>query len=110
MNQSEDVEVIKKHLLNTLNEMGVVVKSIILFGSRAKGEFSKSSDYDFLIIVNKTYDFKEKMKIRKKLNQTLAKLLIPSDIIINSEEEIEYKKNRIGCITRYALKEGIKLW
>lgn len=29
------------------------LKKIILYGSRARGDFSEGSDYDFLIIVNK---------------------------------------------------------
>lgn len=109
MEPNRDISFIKKEILQALSEMEVTVKDIILFGSRARKEYTKYSDYDFLIIVDKSYSFKEKMRIRKKINQVLAKLLIPSDIIINSEEEIKHKKDRIGCITRYAIREGNKI-
>jgi predicted nucleotidyltransferase len=111
-NKVEDkipINEIKKKIMECLDKRGVVVKSIILFGSRARGDFSKYSDYDLLIITEKTFTIKEKREISKKVNKVLARMFIPSDIIINSEEEVEYKKDRIGCVTRYALKEGVKI-
>ena len=109
MENERIIKDIKEKIVECLNKMSISAKNIILFGSRARGDSSKYSDYDFLIITEKTFNIKEKMEINKKVNQILAKLLIPSDIIINSEEEVEYKKNRIGCVARYALKEGIKI-
>jgi predicted nucleotidyltransferase len=100
---------IKAEILRCLEGMQVSMKSIILFGSRAIGDFSKYSDYDFLIITEKTYSIKEKMEIAKAIRKALAELYIPTDIIINSEEEVEYKKNKIGYVTRYALKEGVSI-
>jgi len=100
---------IKAEILRCLEEIQVSVKSIILFGSRAKGDFSKYSDYDFLIITEKTFSIKEKMEIARVLRKALAELYIPTDIIINSEEEVEYKRNKIGYVTRYALKEGVSI-
>ncbi|MGB9772527.1 MAG: nucleotidyltransferase domain-containing protein, partial [Bacteroidota bacterium] len=90
-----------------LNEMGVSIKQVILFGSRARGDYSKNSD--FLIITERTFGFKEKMQIASATRRALAELYVYADIVINSEEEVEIKKGRIGCVTRYALKEGIKI-
>jgi len=97
---------IKAEILKCLKEIRVSVKQIILFGSRAKGNYSKFSDYDFLIITNETFTIREKMEIAKKVRMALAELYIHADVIINSEEEAEFKKNKIGYVTRYALKEG----
>jgi hypothetical protein len=55
----------------------------------------------------KTFPIREKMGIAKVARKALSEFLVPSDVIINSEEEVEIKKNRIGCITRYAIEEGI---
>jgi len=101
------IKVIKEEILKCLNEMGISVRHIIIFGSRARGGFSKKIDYDFLIITEKTFVVKEKMQIAATIRKALAGLHIFADIIINSEEEAEIKKDRIGCVTRYALKEGI---
>lgn len=35
------------------NKLKTHLKKIILFGSRARGDFREGSDYDFLIIVDK---------------------------------------------------------
>jgi predicted nucleotidyltransferase len=100
---------IKTQILKVLDDMDISVKQIVLFGSRARGNFLRDSDFDFLIITGASFDFKEKMQIAAAIRKKLAELYVNADIIINSEEEIKLKRNRIGCVTRYALKEGIKL-
>ncbi|MCL0057329.1 nucleotidyltransferase domain-containing protein [Dehalococcoidia bacterium] len=107
--KEKSIEDIKAEIWECLDEMGVTVKNIILFGSRARGDFSKSSDYDFLIVTEKTFTIKEKMKIAKKIRVVLAEFYIPADIIIKSEEELENFRHRIGTVTREALKEGMEI-
>lgn len=111
MNKREEKSLaeIKSEILKSLAEMGVSVKKIILFGSRARGDFSRRSDYDFLIITEQTLPIQEKMKVSRKVNQALASLLIPSDIILKSWEEAEILKQEIGTVVREALKEGIEI-
>jgi len=82
---------------------------IILFGSRATGEFSERSDYDILIIVQKTLAIEVKMKLLRRLRKELAKKGIDADIIIKSNDEVEYYKDKIGSVVRTALKEGMAL-
>lgn len=63
---------IKSIILNVSEENGILVKEVILFGSRARGDFNPSSDYDFLIITNNNYERQEKMKIAKEIRKRLA--------------------------------------
>jgi len=84
-------------------------EKIILFGSRAKGEFSEVSDYDILIIVQKNLAIEEKMRLLVRLRKELAKKGIDADIIIKSKDEVEYYKDKIGSVVRTALKEGVAL-
>jgi len=100
---------IKAEILKCLKELGVEVEKIILFGSRARGDSSSSSDYDFLIITTQTFPIKEKMAIAQKLSQSLARLLISTDIIIKSRPEVERLKQEIGTVVREALKEGVEI-
>jgi len=100
---------IKKVIKEVLKEFKVNLKSLILFGSIAKGEEFEHSDWDFLIIVKEDLSLPEKRKIAKEVRVRLAELYIPCDIIIKSESEIEYYRNFIGSITRQALKEGIEI-
>ena len=43
---------------------------VILFGSRARGDYRKDSDWDFLILMDKPVDWKLKDKIRDKIFDT----------------------------------------
>ncbi len=70
--KEKSIEDIKVEIWKCLDEMSVTVKNIILFGSRARGDFSKFSDYDFLIVTEKTFTIKEKMKIAKRIRVALA--------------------------------------
>lgn len=53
--------------------------------------------------------FNEKWDIIDEIKIKLAKLGIPNDIIIKSEEDVEKAKNDVGRITYYVLKEGVEL-
>jgi predicted nucleotidyltransferase len=107
--EQRSLEEIKAEILKSLEQMGVETKKIILFGSRARGDFSKSSDYDFLIITAKTFSIKEKREIAAGIRKVLVSFYIASDIIIKSEGEVEYFRNKIGSVVRQALKEGVAL-
>jgi len=105
----KSLEEIKAEIIKSLERRGISVKKIILFGSRARGDSSSSSDYDFLIITERTFSIEEKREIVAGIKEVLVNLYIPSDIIIKSEEEVEYFKDKIGSVVRQALKEGIAL-
>ena len=103
----KDIENLKKQISGTLDEMGILAKKIILFGSRARGKISKYSDYDFLIITEKTFSIHEKMEISKSIRENLAKFAL--DVIVKSEDEVKKQKSQIGTVVREALKEGIEI-
>jgi predicted nucleotidyltransferase len=90
----------------TIENRGLKVLKIILFGSRAKDKAREDSDWDFLVIVDKDLDRTDKWDIIIKIKRKLAELKIPNDIIINSIKEFEERKNNVGYITYYALREG----
>lgn len=101
----EAIEIITEEL----RKRGIKILKIILFGSRAKGTFKKESDWDFFVIIDRKMSFNEKWEIIDDIKVRLAKLGIPNDIILKSEEEVEQAKDDVGRITHYILKEGIEL-
>jgi len=103
------IERIKRTIIDELEGSGYSVERIILFGSRARGEYDDESDWDLLIIMKDKYSIDEKMLIMKIVNRVLARILIPSDIIIKSSKEIDFYKEQIGSVVREALKEGIEI-
>jgi uncharacterized protein len=82
---------------------------ILLFGSRARKDCSNDSDYDFLIITKETIDIRRKRTLKSLLRKELAQLKIPADMLIQSEEEINSKKEITGHILKQVLREGIVL-
>ena len=107
--QNQDIKIVKENILKTLHEIGASAQKIILFGSRARNDFTPLSDYDVLIIMEKPFEIKEKMSISKNIRQYLARSGLDVDVIIKSENEVNILKDKPGSIVRNALKEGFAL-
>ncbi len=82
---------------------------IILFGSRSRNDFNSQSDYDILVIVNNNMEVKEKRYYANMIMDKLAEMEILTDVIVRTEKDIDYYKEKIGSITREAISEGISL-
>lgn len=81
---------------------------VLLFGSRARKDHSGHSDYDLLIITDKTFTPREKLHWMSVLNKALVQTIhAPVDVLLNSEEEI--KKELPGHVVRWATKEDLLL-
>lgn len=80
---------------------------IILFGSRARGEYDNHSDLDILVICPFTG---ERRKIISGFLRKLNDLELAIDIIVLSPEEFECDKNIPGTIARPAWLEGKVLY
>ena len=100
----QNLEKIKKAVYTILPE-----SEIILFGSRAREEFRDDSDYDIMVVVPFEIDVKEKMKLNSKMRKLLAKNKIDVDVTIQSQKELEIKKDLLGHVASYAMKEGVKI-
>ena len=82
---------------------------ILLFGSRARKDNAIDSDYDLLVITKETIDIRKKRTIKSMVRKELARFKIPADILIQSEDEINLKKEITGHILKQALREGVAL-
>lgn len=80
------------------------VQKIILFGSRARGDWLHTSDYDFIIV---SPDF-EKIGFLERPVQVLrkTKTYFAMDLLCYTPQEFEKKRKQIGTVSQ-ALKEGI---
>ncbi|NLI56212.1 nucleotidyltransferase domain-containing protein [bacterium] len=105
--KKQNIIKIKNIIMKVLNENGFKDAKIILFGSRAKGDFKTLSDWDFLIVLKKELSMQEKRDISHFIRKALADIYIPSDVIVRSEDEVERRKNVIGSVIRSAIKTGI---
>ncbi len=83
---------------------------IILFGSYARGDFTKDSDVDLIIIDNK---FRKKNVFHRTKNLWInwhikQKLKYPVDFLCYTPEEFEKLKKQVSIVSE-ALREGIEI-
>lgn len=88
---------------------GVAVEQIVLFGSRARGDADTQSDWDLLIILQDPLSRQQRIDLFARLNRALARLLIPCDLIIRSQQEVQREAQQVGSVVRRALMEGLPL-
>lgn len=98
---------IKSIIKNTLKEY--TIEKIILFGSRARGDYDKNSDYDLYIVIKEDLDYERKVELIDLLLEKLAIEGVCADIILNTQLKMNYYKEKIGTVTRYAAEEGIEI-
>jgi predicted nucleotidyltransferase len=82
---------------------------VMLFGSRAKETAKDESDYDVLIIIKHSLSPDKKLPIRSQIRKDLLKQGIRSDILIQSQTEVEKKKKLPGHLIRNIMKDAILL-
>ena len=98
-----------------LDKIKAVVKihfsdaEIMLFGSRARKDSDSDSDFDILIITSKNLSPKNKTPLKTQIRKDLLSAGIRSDILIQSEQEIDKKKRLPGHLIKNILKEAIIL-
>lgn len=76
---------------------------IILFGSWARGDATKDSDLDLLVVLSKV---EHKRKAAIAIGNSLSNLPISKDILVTTPDEIEKYGKTVGDILRPALEEG----
>ena len=99
----------KKIINDEVRRAGYNVDRIILFGSRARGDFKEDSDWDFFVVVDKNI-FKEDMKIiLRNIRRRMAINNISNDIIVKSKDIYKNQKNDTGFLSYYVNKEGVNI-
>ena len=80
---------------------------IVLFGSAARGEMSRDSDLDLLVVVPAG---QHRRKTAQVLYRKLVDLGFAVDIVVVTEDDIERFADNPGMIIGAALKEGVDLY
>lgn len=104
MAENRDIENITEFINAVRREFAP--EEIILFGSRARGDHWKPSDYDFIVVSKKFVgiDWLERMIAVQRLWDQPEDI----DVLPYTPEEFERKKNEIG-IVRAAVREGKRI-
>ncbi|HOJ85463.1 MAG TPA: nucleotidyltransferase domain-containing protein [Elusimicrobiales bacterium] len=109
MNEKEAIEKIKNVILDECNKAGVEVLKIILFGSRARGDAKKDSDFDVYVVV-KDIDFMVYKKLYSSLLWRFAEVGLDVDIVLRTKEVFDRNKEFLGYVSYYVNRDGVVLW
>jgi len=100
-----------ERLRSILDELEVPYDRILLFGSRARRDFREESDWDFLIILQKKLDFKEKKELWYEIYRRFHEYFsfASVDIILKDVESFEKEKTIANTISNEVYLEGIEV-
>ncbi len=102
-------KILKESIKRELERRKLKAYKIILFGSRTRGTYRKSSDWDLLIVLKNSLSRLEKLRTEAEIRSKLIQHGIRPDVIITTAESLRKFKADKGSIIYYALKEGKKL-
>ena len=104
-------KIIKEVITNILLDAGFTVSEVILFGSRARGNFAEESDWDILVLIRENLKLEERKALWRKIYYTMHSYFPRAsfDIIIKNQDTFEAEKDVVNTISNEAYTEGIKL-
>ncbi len=103
----EALRKIKEVILSTAKKHGIEIDKIILFGSRARGDYTKESDWDILIVIKNIHSKNILDEFWLEIDRKLVDNGIIPEILIIGKETFEKYKNLTGFVYYWAEKEGI---
>jgi predicted nucleotidyltransferase len=108
MTDSEANSIAVRTIREEFSRRNIDIQKIVLFGSRAKGIPRSDSDWDFIVITKESLTRKNKVEAQLAVISKLAKSMIDVELIVKDQETVDKQRNNIGCITHYALEDGIE--
>ena len=80
---------------------------VIVFGSYGRGDATKDSDLDLIVVEKETSNHGEEMI---RLNDAVGSLGVGVDLLVYSEAEFELRKNWCTTPVYWAVREGKVLY
>ncbi len=108
---SEIKKIIRGETSRVLKNQGIALCKVILFGSRARGDFDEESDWDVLVLADKDLTPSEKIRLWYEIYKALHRKMRKSsfDVIVKSEAEYSQEKDVVNTISNEAATEGVVL-
>ena len=86
-------------------------EKVVLFGSRGRGDAKADSDVDLLVIEAEPFGpDRPKHQEMLRLNRAVRDVRVPKDILVFSNEEVEYWHDSLNHVLARALREGRVLY
>lgn len=96
--------IVKKVANNLKKELREQTMDIILFGSRARGDFQSESDYDILVLVTK-----KTKELRDKIDEIVWEIAWEHNVVITAftYEKSRFENDRFEPFFMNIQKEGV---
>lgn len=108
MNQAGNT-MIDKMVLAIVNE--VDPEQVILFGSRGRGDDREDSDVDLVVVEAEPFGpRRSRHKELVRLYHVLAGFPVATDVLVYSNDEVEYWRDSLNYVLARALREGKVLY
>ena len=108
MDTKQPLELIKKVVLEEASRLGVSVEKVILFGSRARGDYRPDSDYDILVVVKEKPGWRKLFRLQSRVRVRLyAALGREVDLIVVDRKRFEERRRLWGSLEHAAATEGV---
>lgn len=102
---SNEAVLLQQMVQTIINE--VAPETIILFGSRARGDARSDSDVDLLVVETEPFSpQRSRRKEAARLYMALRNLGVSKDILLYSREEFERWKDSLNHVVGRAHREG----
>ncbi|MCL4415510.1 MAG: nucleotidyltransferase domain-containing protein [Actinobacteria bacterium] len=98
-------DLIVKQVADTLKkELKEQINDVILFGSRARGDFQSESDYDILVLVTK-----KTKELRDKIDEIVWEIAWEHNVVITAfiYEKSRFENDRFEPLFMNIQKEGV---
>jgi len=105
----QEKSIIHDEVMRVSRKLGIEVREIILFGSRARGTARKDSDWDILILTDRPLGWRERLRFTGDIQRELARKGLATDILVISKDELERIKDSKEYVYYYALREGVRI-
>jgi predicted nucleotidyltransferase len=103
----EDLELSSKACENLVKQLGNRIVAVALFGSRARGEASERSDFDFFVVVRGFDERGRRFKIYHCLHNVLKRDVTVIDI---DEDELFREDLKIGSLLLNIVWDSVILY
>ena len=84
---------------------------VILFGSRARGEARQDSDVDLIVLESGPFgEEKSRHAEEDRIRRALSGFSVAKDVLVYSQEDVEYWRDSLNNVLARALREGRVLY
>ena len=84
---------------------------IVLFGSRARGDFNDGSDVDLIVLESRPFGLGRNQRQEEvHLYRALSRFHVPKDILVFTREDADYWRDSLNHVLARALREGRVLY